>query len=64
MKSVRDMNSMITVLFDALADERIRQNTQSMKSQADESAIATLQTGIEVCAARDKGRDSNWRGTR
>ena len=48
MKSARDMNDMITVLFETLAEDRIKHQEQSAKILADKSDIAALAGCIDV----------------
>ncbi len=53
MKSAKEMNGMITALFDALAEAKIGQNEQAAKVKTDESAMTTLQASIDVYSQYD-----------
>jgi hypothetical protein len=48
VKSIKDINDMITVLFEALAEDRIRRQEQESKSKVHETAISELRTTIEA----------------
>ncbi len=45
---MKEMNDMITVLFDALADEKLKRGEESAKMKADQGVIAALTENLEV----------------
>ena len=48
IKSSKEINELITVLFETLAEEKTKRNEDTIKSKADQNTIAVLTENIHV----------------